>query len=484
MKKNMKKRTKIVCTLGPATETEETISALVDAGMNVARLNFSHGSYENHAMIIERIRTVAKQKGVTVSILQDLQGPKIRVGVLPEEGIVLEDGVDVVFDTSLDTFTDGCIPIDYHELHKFIKEGERILLNDGRSEVLVKEVNDTKIHGTVVVGGKISSHKGMNVPDSTLDMRVMTEKDKKDARFGVEHNVDFIALSFVMKPEDIVDLRYTIKDFEKELGLVPEQPIRIIAKIERREAVDRIEQIMETVDGIMVARGDLGIEIPAQEVPLVQKRLIDTALSYAKPVIVATQMLDSMQENPRPTRAEVSDVANAVIDHTDAVMLSNETAVGKFPVETVQTMSDIIIETEKSSYDDLPFKRMHTGKHESVDHVVSQLARDLAESVDVKIILAASMSGDTARLISRNRPELPMLVATDCERAKQQMNLSWGVIPFMLPPCRSIEELVDRSVIVLKEQGYVVSGDKMVVLAGEPIGYSGNVNLLEVRDIA
>ena len=484
MKKNMKKRTKIVCTLGPATETEETISALVDAGMNVARLNFSHGSYENHAMIIERIRTVAKQKGVTVSILQDLQGPKIRVGVLPEEGIVLEDGVDVVFDTSLDTFTDGCIPIDYHELHKFIKEGERILLNDGRSEVLVKEVNDTKIHGTVVVGGKISSHKGMNVPDSTLDMRVMTEKDKKDARFGVEHNVDFIALSFVMKPEDIVDLRYTIKDFEKELGLVPEQPIRIIAKIERREAVDRIEQIMETVDGIMVARGDLGIEIPAQEVPLVQKRLIDTALSYAKPVIVATQMLDSMQENPRPTRAEVSDVANAVIDHTDAVMLSNETAVGKFPVETVQTMSDIIIETEKSSYDDLPFKRMHTGKHESVDHVVSQLARDLAESVDVKIILAASMSGDTARLISRNRPELPMLVATDCERAKQQMNLSWGVIPFMLPPCRSIEELVDRSVIVLKEQGYVVSGDKMVVIAGEPIGYSGNVNLLEVRDIA
>ncbi|MBT4942150.1 MAG: pyruvate kinase [Candidatus Magasanikbacteria bacterium] len=480
----MKKRTKIVCTLGPATETEETISALVDAGMNVARLNFSHGSYENHAMIIERIRTVAKQKGVTVSILQDLQGPKIRVGVLPEEGIVLEDGVDVVFDTSLDTFTDGCIPIDYHELHKFIKEGERILLNDGRSEVLVKEVNDTKIHGTVVVGGKISSHKGMNVPDSTLDMRVMTEKDKKDARFGVEHNVDFIALSFVMKPEDIVDLRYTIKDFEKELGLVPEQPIRIIAKIERREAVDRIEQIMETVDGIMVARGDLGIEIPAQEVPLVQKRLIDTALSYAKPVIVATQMLDSMQENPRPTRAEVSDVANAVIDHTDAVMLSNETAVGKFPVETVQTMSDIIIETEKSSYDDLPFKRMHTGKHESVDHVVSQLARDLAESVDVKIILAASMSGDTARLISRNRPELPMLVATDCERAKQQMNLSWGVIPFMLPPCRSIEELVDRSVIVLKEQGYVVSGDKMVVIAGEPIGYSGNVNLLEVRDIA
>ena len=480
----MKKRTKIVCTLGPATETEETIAALVDAGMNVARLNFSHGSYENHAMIIERIRTVAKQKGVTVSILQDLQGPKIRVGVLPEEGFVLEDGAGVVFDTSLDTFTDGCIPIDYHELHKFIKEGERILLNDGRSEVLVKEVDDTKIHGTVVVGGKISSHKGMNVPDSTLDMRVMTEKDKKDARFGVEHNVDFIALSFVMKPEDIVDLRYTIKDFEKELGIVPEQPIRIIAKIERREAVDRIEQIMDTVDGIMVARGDLGIEIPAQEVPLVQKRLIDTALSYAKPVIVATQMLDSMQENPRPTRAEVSDVANAVIDHTDAVMLSNETAVGKFPVETVQTMSDIIMETEKSSYDDLPFKRMHTGKHESVDHVVSQLARDLAESVDVKIILAASMSGDTARLISRNRPELPMLVATDCERAKQQMNLSWGVTPFMLPPCRSIEELVDRSVIVLKEQGYVVSGDKMVVIAGEPIGYSGNVNLLEVRDIA
>lgn len=472
-----------MCTLGPATETEETISAMVDAGMNVARLNFSHGTYENHAMIIERIRAVAEKKGVTISILQDLQGPKIRVGALPEEGVILKEGESVVFDTALETYADNTIPIDYEQLHNFIKESERILLNDGRSEVEVQSVDGTKIHGRVVVGGRISSHKGINVPDSTLDMRVMTEKDKRDARFGVEHNVDFIALSFVMRPEDVVDLRYTIKDFEREMGIVPEQPIRIIAKIERREAVDRIEQIMDTVDGIMVARGDLGIEIPAQEVPLVQKKLIDTALSYAKPVIVATQMLDSMQENPRPTRAEVSDVANAVIDHTDAVMLSNETAVGKFPVETVQTMSDIIKETEASCYDDLPFKRLHTGKHESVDHVVSQLARELAESIDVKIILAASMSGNTARLISRNRPEIPILVATDCQRAKQQMNLSWGVAPFMLPPCRSIEELIDRSVIVLKEQGYVVSGDKMVVIAGEPIGYSGNVNLLEVRDI-
>ncbi|MBH41591.1 MAG: pyruvate kinase [Candidatus Magasanikbacteria bacterium] len=479
----MKKRTKIVCTLGPATETEETLEQMVHAGMNVARLNFSHGTYENHATLIKNIRNVSEKTGKTITILQDLQGPKIRVGTMPEKGVTLEEGSEVVFDTALSEYVNEHIPVDYTELHRFVQPEERLLLNDGRAEVKVLRVEGTQIVTTVVVGGTITSHKGINVPDSRLDIRVMTEKDKKDARFGVENNVDLIALSFVMKAEDIVDLRYLIKEYEKEIGVTPEQPIGIIAKIERNEAVKNIDAIMGVVDGIMVARGDLGIEIPAQEVPLVQKKLIDTALAYAKPVIVATQMLDSMQENPRPTRAEVSDVSNAVIDHTDAVMLSNETAVGKYPVQTVQTMSDIIIEAEKSVYDDLSLHRHAFQKTQKVDEVISGLSKELAERVNVKAIIAASISGDTARLISRNRPEFPIVVATSLERTKRQIHLSWGVHGFVLPLSRSIEELVERSIIYLKEKEIVKTGDKIIVVAGEPVGQAGNVNVLEVRDI-
>jgi pyruvate kinase len=478
----MHKRTKIVCTLGPASEKKSVIKKMVQAGMNVARLNFSHGSYENHAMLIGEIRDVEKETGEPVAIMQDLQGPKIRVGELPEKGIELKEGGTVIFDTSATVYKEEVIPVDYQELHEFIKPKERILLNDGRSEVRVTSVNGTQIHGEVIVGGLLTSHTGINVPDSVLTVPALTEKDKKDVRFGVEHGVDLIALSFVMSPKDILDLRYLIKEYEKELGIKPEQPIRIVAKIERNEAVERIQEILDVVDGIMVARGDLGIEVPAEDVPLIQKRLIDAALDAARPVIVATQMLDSMQGNPRPTRAEVSDVANAVIDHTDAVMLSNESAVGKYPVETVKTMANIIVETEKSAYDDLAL-RAFSGKKTSVDEVISQISRLLGEEVGAKLILVASLSGETARLISRHRPELPIVVATGSDRVMHQLNLSWGVKPFILQPCRTIEELVDRSVSNLKKQKMVKTGDKIIVVAGEPVGQAGHVNLLEVREI-
>ncbi len=478
----MKKRTKIVCTLGPSCDTVDIITKMVKAGMNVARLNFSHGTYEHHTQLINNIRKVEKETGEPVAILQDLQGPKIRVGNLPEEGIELKEGENITFDTSLTELVDNKIPVDYKELHEHVKPGERMLINDGRSEVKIVSVEDTKINTIVVVGGVITSHKGINVPDSKITARALTEKDKKDAKFGIEHNVDIMALSFVRTPEDVLDLRYWIKECEKEMGIIPEQPIRIIAKIERREAVDQIEEIMGVVDGIMVARGDLGVEIPAAEVPLVQKKLIDTALDHAKPVIVATQMLDSMQENPRPTRAEVSDVANAVIDHTDAVMLSNETATGKYPVETVKTMSTIIVETEQSHYDDLHI-REDVKEKTKVDEIISQLSRALAEDVGAKVILAASISGETGRLISRHRPELPIVVATSIDRVSHQLNLSWGITPFILLPCRSIEELVERSITILKKDKIIESGDKIVVVAGEPVGQAGNVNLLEVREV-
>jgi len=476
----MMKRTKIVATLGPASESKDVITQLVQAGVNVFRLNFSHGTYENHAMLISRVREVAEELAVPIAILQDLQGPKIRVGLVPDEGIVLTQGTTVVFDTSLDTFTDNAIPIDYHELDTFLKPGERLFLNDGKSEVHIVSVEGTRITADVVVGGTILSHKGINVPDSTLDVRVLTDKDKKDAKFGVEMGVDLMALSFVMKPEDIIDLRHHLKACEQELVLEVTEPIRIIAKIERQEAVDGIEGILDVVDGIMVARGDLGIEIPAQEVPLVQKRLIDAAMAHAKPVIVATQMLDSMQHNPRPTRAEVSDVANAVIDHTDAVMLSNETAMGEYPVVVVETMRDIIVETEASHYDDLPMRDYKTGK-ENIDVTITQLSRVMSEDIHAKVILVASLSGGTGRLISRHRPELPVAVATSSERVCRQLALSWGVLPFMLPTCRSIEELVERSIVALKRKNIVSSQDNIVVVAGEPVGHAGHVNLLEVR---
>ncbi len=478
----MTKRTKIVATLGPSCDTQETIAAMIRAGVNVFRLNFSHGTYDHHAMLITNIREAEKQLGMSVAILQDLQGPKIRVGVLPEEGVMLEQGSVIMFDTQATIYVSGVIPIDYHELHTFVKPGERLLLNDGKSEVCITHVEETKITADVRVGGLITSHKGINVPDSHVRVRALTDKDKQDAAFGVEHGVDFIALSFVTKPEDILDLRHHIISIEQSLSITPVNPIHIIAKIERQEAVDHIDTLLDIVDGIMIARGDLGVEIPAEKVPLVQKRLIDAALSHAKPVIVATQMLDSMQHNPRPTRAEVSDVANAVIDHADAVMLSNETATGDFPVEVVTTMAKIIVETEASHYDDLVLRHYPDSAH-VVDVTITQLARVLSEDIDATLILAASLSGTTGRLISRHRPQLPIAVATADERVARQLLLSWGVISFLLPACRSIEELVDRSMLALKEQSYIVSGNRIVVVAGEPVGQAGAVNVLEVRDV-
>lgn len=478
----MKKRTKILCTLGPSCETVEMITHMVKAGMNIARLNFSHGTHENHAMLIERIRAVAEKTGEPLAVLQDIQGPKIRVGVLPKEGVVMTVGEEIVFDTAVDTYAGAAIPVDYKELHKHVKIGERLLLNDGRFEAHITKVEGTGITGKIIIGGILTSHKGINLPDSTLHVNVITEKDKKDIRFGVEHGVDYMALSFVMGPQDIIDLRYLIDQYEKELGLVHDQPIRIIAKIERHDAVKNIREILDVVDGIMVARGDLGIEIPAEEVPLVQKRMIEEALAAAKPVIVATQMLDSMQDNPRPTRAEVSDVANAVIDHTDAVMLSNETATGKYPVETVKTMATIIKETERSGYDDLAILE-YGGRHHVIDDVISQTARVLFEKTKAKLILAASISGETARLISRYRPQCPIVVATSDVRACRQMEMSWGVHPFVLPTCHTIEELVERALVYLKEKNMVEVGDRIVVAAGEPVGQAGHLNLLEVREV-
>ncbi|MFA7653969.1 MAG: pyruvate kinase [Candidatus Magasanikbacteria bacterium] len=478
----MYKHTKIVATIGPACADKETLIKMIEAGMNVARLNFSHGTYDQHAVLIKNIREAEKITGEPIAIMQDLQGPRIRLGILPDEGVVLKTGEIITFDFASVEFKSGRLPVNFSGLEKDLIAGQRILIDDGRIETKIVRQEGSLVHAEVMDGGIVFSHKGLNFPDSILSVEVISPKDKADLSFGLNQQVDMVALSFVRNAQDILDLRFLIKKLQIESKADPLLSVAIVAKIERHEAVDQLNEILEAADGVMVARGDLGLEMPAAEVPLVQKKIIDQANIKAKPVIVATQLLDSMQEKRRPTRAEVSDVANAVIDHADALMLSNETAAGKNPVLTVKTMSDIIVSTEKSAYDDTNLPARH--KHgTTVDIAIAELSRVLAEEVKAKFILAASLSGETGRLISHVRPNLPIMVATNTVIVQRQLNLSWGVVPFILPPCKSIEELVERSISYVKQNKFAKLGDKMIIVAGEPVGQAGNVNLVEVREV-
>lgn len=473
--------TKIGATIGPACEDKTTLEKMMKAGMNFARLNFAHGNYEWHEKTLKSIRAVAEKLGEPVAILQDLQGPRIRIGLVPEKGVTLESGEIAELDANVEYKSGGPLPIDQPDLHRHLKSGERILIDDGRIELKIKKIEGSRIITNVIEGGVVLSHKGINLPDSKLRIPAMSEKDREDLRFGVKIGVDMVGLSFVSSASDVLDVRFLIEQFLREEKLVLQHPMMIIAKIERHEAVDNLESIIEAADGIMVARGDLGIELPRQEVPLIQKKIIDVARQASKPVIVATQLLDSMRESSHPTRAEVSDVANAVIDHTDALLLTNETAAGKYPVETVKIMSEIIESTEKSKYDDLPMPSFKDKV--DTEQAVSKLSRLLVEETGAKFILAGSITGETGRLLSQVRPNVPIYVATNDERVMRQLNLSWGVMPFVMPVCRNIEEFVERSIVYLKSNKHGKVGDKMIVIAGEPVGQAGNVNLLEVREI-
>ncbi len=477
------KRTKIVCTIGPTSNTDKKIRALLKSGMNVARLNFSHGTHKEHAAVIKRLRAAAADMDVPLAILQDLQGPKIRVGELPKEGVKLEHGSKIIFTTGKSSIASMRLPVTYNKLHTDVKAGERILLDDGLLSVRIMSVKGKDIVCKVVDGGLLMSHKGLNLPNTKLSVSAITEKDINDAKFGVAQHVDWVALSFVRTAKEIYLLRKIIEMARAELSVSHHQefPIRLIAKIEKPEGVKNIGEIIEAADGIMVARGDLGIEMPAEDVPLIQKRLISLSRAAARPVVVATQMLDSMIRNPRPTRAEVSDVANAVIDHTDAVMLSGETANGKYPVESVHMMSKVIEETERSKYDDLAMSLDVSA--ESINESISEVANILARGVKAKLILVASMSGDMARLVSRYRPELLIVAITSNERVERQLSLSWGVLSFCLPRCSTVKEFVDRSIKFLKKKRLIKKGEKIVVIAGESIGLNDSANLVEIRTI-
>jgi pyruvate kinase len=467
---NQHPRTKIVCTLGPATSTPDAIDALLDAGLDVARINFSHGTHEQHARTIGIVRDLAAQRGRPVAILGDLQGPRIRIGAL-DKPRHLEPGGDVVFCPE-EVAQTGDMPVTYEALASDVHVGDRILVDDGLIELVVLDVNAPRVTARVVHGGEVKSNKGINLPGVNVSAPSITEKDRADAAFAVQQGLDYIALSFVRRAADIAELR----------ALVPKS-VLIIAKIEKDSALESIESILRASDGVMVARGDLGVELPFEEVPIAQKRIIKYANIMGRPVITATQMLESMIEHPRPTRAEASDVANAIIDGTDAVMLSAETAAGAYPRLAVQAMRRIIGEIEQH-----PFKRAREGY--MGPEIIATTEETIAAATDTAqrmlgapIIIVFTKSGFSARIVSAHRPQVPILALTDEPRTFSQLALVWGVIPHVVPHCETYEAMIARARDVVLSRGLAKAGDRVLVTAGVPFDVPGTTNVLRVERV-
>ncbi len=471
-------KTKIVATIGPASHTQKTLEKMMKAGMRVARLNFSHGTHADHAKLIKNIRAAAKKVGIEVAILQDLQGPRIRVGELPKEGVAVKRGSGVALIGSnhkvLSVPGHAVIPVQYNNLYKDVKKGTVILIEDGTIQLKVQSVRGKIIYTKVKIPGVIKEHKGINVPDAVLTVDVITAKDKKDLAFGQKHDVDYVALSFVKEAKDIKRLKAMIaKEQKKAVSIAT----KVIAKIERKEALENLDEILETVDGIMVARGDLGIELPAEQVPLIQKDLIAKCLQRGKPVIVATQMLDSMIRNPQPTRAEVSDVANAVIDHTDGIMLSGESATGKYPVQAIEMMTKISKVTENSHYDDYDCGPFQMGGRKPA---LAQSACQLYEEIDAKAAIVLTSTGDSARLLSRHRPEMIILALTPELKTQRQLALSWGVMAKRVTGKPTLSTILKKAITDLQKMKIVKKGDPVLIAGSDPFGHIPEMHMLQV----
>lgn len=459
------KKTKIVATIGPASESEKILEKMMKAGMNVARLNFSHGEYSWHKMVIDRIRKIAKKNNLNISILADLQGPKIRVNT--KEEIVAKKGDKILLyekGEKVLNIKKPYIYLDKKNIVKGLKSGQEILIEDGLIKIIVTENKGKYLITEVIDPGTIKNYKGVNIPGADLDIEIITPKDKKDLFFSLENDVDFIAISFVKNGENLRSLRKLIA---KKIKDSTKQP-KIISKIERKEAIDNLEDILKETDGVMVARGDLGVEMDESRVVILQKEIVAKSIRHMKPVIVATQMLDSMINNPRPTRAEVGDVSNAVIDHADAVMLSGESANGKYPVETVEIMSKIIEKTEESSYDDI-HETLECEMESCADYVVIiRSAYELAKSFDTESICAVSVSGFTAKLISHFRPTQKIIVATNNLKTFRQLSLLWGVDGYFFKD-KKLEKLIDKAVIEAKKEKKLKKNDRVVVVMGRVV---------------
>ncbi|MBN1660007.1 MAG: pyruvate kinase [Anaerolineae bacterium] len=469
-------RTKIVCTLGPVSGDLETIRAFAQAGMAVARINFSHGTYEDHARRIALVREVARENRCPIAVLADLQGPKLRVGLLPGHQVALAEGEMVRLRNEESTEEPGVIPVPHPEVLRDVRVGDRILMDDGLLELLVTEGAQEQVLARVVTGGLLSSRKGVSLPHTGLAMPSITDKDRADAAFAVEQDVDYFALSFVRCAEDVELLR---RYLQEELGA----RTPIIAKIEKPEAVDCIESIIAVSDGIMVARGDLGIEAPAEEVPIIQKRIIKLANQASLPVITATQMLDSMIRNPRPTRAEASDVANAILDGSDAIMLSGETAVGRYATMAVRTMARIAEVTERS----LPYqewlRRTFDSSARDVTEAISQIAAEIAAELGARAIMASTMNGSTAQRVASHRPSTPILAPTPREDTYRQLALVWGVVPIWVDAFADTEAMIVTVVDAARERGLVDDGDLVIITAGVPLGGAGLTNTLKAHRV-
>ena len=472
------KKTKIVCTIGPASESEEVLKQLMLNGLNVARLNFSHGTHEEHKKRIDTIKKLREELDLPIAIMLDTKGPEIRIKTFKNGEVTLQTG-DIFTLTTRDVEGDETIVgVTYEGLPKDVSKGTRILIDDGLVELEVIEiVNGTDIRCTVLNGGTIKDRKGVNVPNVPINLPAVTEKDIEDIKFGIENDVDFIAASFIRKAEDVLQIRKILEDNGGE-------DIEIISKIENQQGVDNIDEIIEASDGIMVARGDLGVEIEAEKIPILQKQIIKKCNLAGKPVITATQMLDSMMRNPRPTRAEVTDVANAILDGTDAVMLSGETASGKYPIESVKTMYNIALNTESSSQylETLQSKRT-LDNHISTTNAISRATCTTAEDLKASAIITATSSGYTSKAVSKFRPQSPIIAATTSEKVMRKLALVWGVYPVLSKKSENTDEVIDMSIHSAMMKGYVKEGDLIVITAGIPVGVSGTTNLIKVHTI-
>ena len=464
-------RTKIVCTLGPATSTPAAIRGLMEEGLNVARVNFSHGTHEQHAQTIAMVRELAAELDRPVAILADLQGPRIRIGDLPASLHVIE-GQDVVF-VPEGREKPGEIPITYEALADDVHTGDRILVDDGLLDFLVLDVQGHRVSARVIHGGELRSHKGMNLPGVQVSAPSITEKDHADVLFAVEHELDYVALSFVRRAEDISSLR----------ALLPKWML-ICAKIEKDVALTNIESILRASDAVMVARGDLGVELPFEEVPTAQKHIIALANRFGRPVITATQMLESMVENPRPTRAEASDVANAILDGTDAVMLSAETAAGAFPRLAVGAMTRIITQMESHPAPP-PGNEMLRPRDGVVSTEEAIAAATVAASrmLGTPVVIVFTKSGFTARIVASHRPDVPILALTDEPRTYRQLALVWGLVPALVPHCNSYDEMVQVALRVVRERELARPGDRVILTAGVPFDEPGTTNTLKVERV-
>jgi len=471
-----RKKTKIVCTIGPVTESEKVLTKLVEHGMNVMRLNFSHGDFAEHQLRVDNIKKVSKNLNTSIAILQDLGGPKIRIGEFEGGVAILKEGEQFILTTDNVLGNSEKVSINYPLLPKEVKVGNPILLHDGKKELKVVEIKGNDVLCKVIVGGEIKSKRGVNLPGSDLSVSSITEKDKKDLEFGLKNDVDYIALSFVRRPEDIMELREILDKAGSEA--------KIIAKIETPQAIKNIDEIIKLSDGIMVARGDLAIEIPAEDVPLTQKMLIKKCNEAGKPVITATQMLESMIKSPVPTRAEVSDVANAILDGTDAVMLSEETTLGDFPIEAVKVMTKVAERIEKD-----PYYRKVVGSRKYSDPVkrtsdaLGNGAIEVAKEADAKFIFALTDKGFAARMISRYKPEQKIIAMTPRVKTFNQLALSYGCTPFLCKQFGEVTQVIEEVKTMAIDSKLASKGDKVVIIFGLPLGKSGGTNALIVETL-